>query len=115
VNFDLLGWMHQTHAVAGSTEGHGHGLTLHFLVNDILMAIFFAIAAKEVWESMLPGGSLSNVRKAITPLLATLGGVCGPALIYIGGACLTGTHSELGRGWAIPCATDIAFSISWRE
>jgi len=74
------------------------------------MAIFFAIAAKEVWESMLPGGSLSNVRKAITPLLATLGGVCGPALIYIGGACLTGTHSELGRGWAIPCATDIAFS-----
>jgi len=90
-------------------EGH-HGLTFHFIINDILMALFFAIAAKEVWESLLPGGALSNPRKAATPLLATVGGIIGPALIYIGGAYFTGTHVELGRGWAIPCATDIAFS-----
>ncbi len=93
----------------GSDAAH-HGITLHFLVNDVLMALFFAIAAKEVWESLLPGGALSNFRKAATPLLATAGGVIGPAIIYITGALLTGTLSELGRGWAIPCATDIAFS-----
>ena len=46
-------------------------LTLHFLVNDIGMAFFFAIAAKEVWEAMLPGGDLSSFKTAGAPLLAT--------------------------------------------
>jgi NhaA family Na+:H+ antiporter len=59
---------------------------------------------------MLPGGSLSNPRKAATPLLATFGGIAGPALVFLAGTMLTGTTAELGRGWAIPCATDIAFS-----
>ena len=40
--------------------------TLHFLVNDVFMAFFFAIAAKEVWESMLPGGALSSGRASTT-------------------------------------------------
>ncbi len=98
---------------AGS--GH-HGLTIHFIINDILMALFFAIAGKEVWESMLPGGALSNPRKAATPLLATLGGIIGPAGLYVVGALLLGQSGwfgqdgVLGRGWAVPCATDIAFS-----
>ena len=89
--------------------GH-HGLTIHFIINDILMALFFAIAAKEVWESLLPGGALSNPRKAATPLLATLGGIVGPAAIYIAGCQLTGSSETFGKGWAVPCATDIAFS-----
>lgn len=89
--------------------GH-HGLTIHFIINDILMALFFAIAAKEVWESLLPGGALSNPRKAATPLLATLGGVVGPALVYLAGCWITGTQEIFGKGWAVPCATDIAFS-----
>ena len=63
--------------------GHQHGITVHFLINDILMAMFFAIAAGEVWEALLPGGSLSNPRKAATPLLATLGGILGPAGLYM--------------------------------
>ena len=102
---------HDQHA-----EGGHHGLTIHFIVNDILMALFFAIAGKEVWESMLPGGALSNPRKAATPLLATLGGIVGPAGLYILGALLLGQSGwfgqagDLGRGWAVPCATDIAFS-----
>lgn len=91
------------------SAGH-HGLTLHFLINDVLMALFFAIAAKEVWESLLPGGSLNDPRKAATPLIATVGGILGPAVIFIAGASLTGTDIELGKGWAVPCATDIAFS-----
>ncbi|MAI71742.1 MAG: sodium:proton antiporter [Rhodopirellula sp.] len=93
-------------------EKHGghHGLTIHFVINDILMALFFAIAAKEVWESLLPGGALSNPRKAATPLLATVGGIAGPALVYVVGCYFTGTQDIFGKGWAVPCATDIAFS-----
>jgi NhaA family Na+:H+ antiporter len=105
-----------THAAA-TADGHAdsehaghHGLTLHFIINDILMALFFAIAAKEVWESLLPGGALSNPRKAATPLLATVGGIVGPALVYLAGCYITGTQDVLGKGWAVPCATDIAFS-----
>ncbi|MCC9600213.1 Na+/H+ antiporter NhaA [Stieleria sp. JC731] len=89
--------------------GH-HWYSLLFIINDVLMALFFAIAAKEVWESLLPGGALSNPRKAATPLLATFGGIAGPALFFLGGAMLTGTTAEFGKGWAVPCATDIAFS-----
>ncbi len=85
-------------------------LTLHFLVNDLFMALFFAIAGKEVWEALLPGGALSDPRKAATPLFATLGGIVGPAVIYVGGVLMFSSWSELGRGWAVPCATDIAFS-----
>jgi NhaA family Na+:H+ antiporter len=44
------------------------------------------------------------------PLLATLGGIVGPALLFLVGALVVGQYSTLGRGWAVPCATDIAFS-----
>ncbi len=90
---------------------HEHHFNLEFLVNDILMAFFFAIAAKEVWEALLPGGSLSNPRRAATPLFATAGGILGPALVYIAVVAYTGHTDELQRGWAVPCATDIAFSL----
>ena len=93
-----------------AAEAEHHGLTIHFLINDVLMALFFAIAGKEVWESLLPGGALSNPRKAMTPLLATAGGVLGPAGLYVAGVLMLGQWETLGRGWAVPCATDIAFS-----
>lgn len=88
----------------------GETWNVHFFVNDILMALFFAMATKEVFESFLPGGALSNLRTAATPLIATLGGVAMPAILYLIGASLTGQMETLGRGWAVPCATDIAFS-----
>jgi NhaA family Na+:H+ antiporter len=87
-------------------------LTLHYFVNDILMAIFFAIAGKEVWEAIaLRDGSLKGV-KAVTPLVATLGGVIGPITVYLAVALLFGstTFNVVANGWAIPTATDIAFS-----
>jgi Na+:H+ antiporter, NhaA family len=90
------------------TQGDGYSL-LH-VVNDGLMALFFAMAAKEVWESLLPGGVLSKWKTAATPLMATLGGVVIPAYVYIAECWMTGRWGALGRGWAIPCATDIAFS-----
>ena len=87
-------------------------LTLHYLVNDLLMAFFFAIAAKEVWEAViLKNGSLRG-KKAATPLVATVGGMAGPIAVYLGLAAVLGseTYDAVARGWAIPTATDIAFS-----
>ena len=85
-------------------------LTLHFLVNDVGMAFFFAIAGKEVWEALiLESGSLRG-RKALTPLIATVGGMVGPVAVYLGLAAMLGVYESVSRGWAIPTATDIAFS-----
>ena len=97
-----------------SYVGHLHGghreLTVHFLINDIGMALFFAIAGKEVWEAVaLKNGSLRG-RPAITPLIATAGGMIGPAGFYLLGAWMLGKYGALANGWAIPTATDIAFS-----
>lgn len=87
-------------------------LTLHYLVNDVLMALFFAIAGKEVWEAVaLKHGSLRG-KKALSPLIATAGGMFGPIAIYFLIASMFGstTLDALKNGWAVPTATDIAFS-----
>ncbi len=98
----------------------GHEVTLHFLVNDIFMVFFFGIAAKEITESALPGGSLNPISKAINPLFATLGGVFGPVGVFFVGVYLAfqagmfPAGMELGmlqKGWGIPTATDIA--LAW--
>ena len=73
------------------------------------MVFFFALAAKEVFEATLPGGPLASPRRAASPLAAAVGGMAAPALIYLALASTRGP-AELTRGWAIPCATDIAFS-----
>lgn len=102
--------------------GHAHydadgqvisrSLTLHYLVNDVLMAFFFAMAAKEVWEAVILRNGALRGRKAATPLFATLGGMLGPVAVYLGLALLLGsdTYDAVANGWAIPTATDIAFS-----
>lgn len=101
-------------ALVWANTGHesyasiAHNHVFHFLVNDVLMAFFFLMAGKEIREAMLPGGALSNVRTASLPIMATIGGMAGPAIIYIVGAKML--MPELMRGWAIPMATDIAFS-----
>lgn len=100
------------HAPIGHLHDGHRTLTLHYLVNDVLMAFFFAIAAKEVWEAViLKNGSLRG-KKAATPLFATAGGMLGPIAVYLGLALLMGsdTYEAVKNGWAIPTATDIAFS-----
>jgi NhaA family Na+:H+ antiporter len=82
---------------------------LHFWVNDVGMVFFFALAAKEVFEATLPGGPLASPRRALSPLAAAVGGMVAPAVIYVALASSFGPP-DLIRGWAIPCATDIAFS-----
>lgn len=87
-------------------------LTLRYLVNDLLMALFFAIAGKEVWEAIILKRGALRGRKAATPLVATVGGMVGPVAVYLGLAALMGseTYDAVARGWAVPTATDIAFS-----
>lgn len=91
-------------------RGLGAGLTFHFLVNDLFMAFFFAIAAVEITQACLPGGDLNPPSRALNPLLATLGGVVGPVAVYLGLNKIIGSP-ELLAGWGIPTATDIA--LAW--
>ena len=97
-------------AEAKVAPGPERVLSFHYLVNDVLMALFFAFAGKEVWEAIaLKNGSLRG-RKAATPLFATAGGVFVPVGVYLLGAWIIGRWDDLFVGWAIPTATDIAFS-----
>jgi NhaA family Na+:H+ antiporter len=82
---------------------------LHFAVNDIGMVFFFALATKEIVEATLPGGPLATRREAGVPVMAAVGGMVAPAGLYV---LLTQLleRPDLSSGWAIPCATDIAFS-----
>ena len=82
---------------------------LHFPVNDVGMMFFFALAAKEVVEATAPGGPLHSPRRAAMPLAAAVGGMLGPALIFLA-LTIVFDRPNLERGWAIPTATDIAFS-----
>ncbi|MDT3698554.1 MAG: Na+/H+ antiporter NhaA [Thermincola sp.] len=86
------------------------GVNFHFLVNDVFMVFFFAIAGVEITQSLMPGGDLNPLRKAVNPLLATLGGVLGPALVYISLNHFFGAP-VFTKGWGIPTATDIA--LAW--
>ena len=93
----------------------GKHVTVHFLINEIFMVFFFGIAAKEITESILPGGALNPIPKAINPLMGTLGGVFGPvgiffllAILFYGGS---DDFGAVANGWAIPTATDIA--LAW--
>ncbi len=82
---------------------------LEFSVNDVGMVFFFALAAKEVVEATAPGGALHTWRRAALPVIAAAGGMAVPALLYVLYAHVTNERA-LVRGWAIPCATDVAFS-----
>ncbi len=98
------------HLAVTDHGGVWRGMDLRYLVNDILMSLFFALVGKQVWEALLPGGSLSKGRRAAMPVLCAVGGMAAPAAIYLALAALTGRWADLRQGWAIPCATDIAFS-----
>jgi NhaA family Na+:H+ antiporter len=79
-----------------------HNEWVHFVVNDIGMVFFFAIATKEVFEATLPGGPLSSPRQAAVPLFAAVGGMVAPASFYLIGITLLG-RPELHPAMAV-CA-----------
>lgn len=103
-NYDTVSYEHFLHAPFLG------GMTFHFATNDLFMVFFFAIAAGEITQSCLPGGDLYPLKKAINPLLGTLGGVLGPVAVYLLLNSVIGAP-ELQRGWGIPTATDIA--LAW--
>lgn len=77
-------------------------------INDGLMAIFFFLVGLEIKREVMEG-DLSSFDKAALPALAALGGMAGPALIYL--AVNAGGDPAALNGWAIPAATDIAFAL----
>ncbi len=79
---------------------------LHW-INDALMAIFFFFVTLEIKREFLQG-ELSNIKQALLPIIAAVGGMLIPALFYI---FINFGDSETLNGWAIPSATDIAFSL----
>jgi Na+:H+ antiporter, NhaA family len=79
---------------------------LHFWINDALMTVFFFVAGLEIRREMHQG-ELSQLRRAALPLVAALGGMVAPAVIYA--ALNQGHPSQVG--WGIPMATDIAFAV----
>ncbi len=86
----------------------GVGLSLHAAINDGLMAIFFLLASLEIRREMTHG-RLASLRGIAAPGLSALGGMLVPAIIFL---AITHGHHDAMRGWAIPVATDIAFSLA---
>lgn len=80
---------------------------LHFWINDALMTLFFLVVGMDIRHE-IHDGALSNFRAALLPLIAAVGGVLMPALIFLG---INGGDATLRAGWAVPTATDIAFAV----
>ena len=76
-------------------------------INDGLMAIFFLLVGLEIKRELLEG-ELSSFKNASLPIFAAIGGMVIPAIIFV----LLNFNTEFSKGWAIPMATDIAFSLA---
>jgi len=85
----------------------GLKLSVHHWINDLLMAIFFFFVTLEIKREFIQG-ELSNLKKALLPIIGAVGGMVIPALVYV---VINFGNAETLNGWAIPSATDIAFSL----
>ncbi len=85
----------------------GLKLSVHHWINDLLMAIFFFFVTLEIKREFIQG-ELSNLKKALLPIIGAVGGMVIPALVYV---AINFGNTETLNGWAIPSATDIAFSL----
>jgi len=103
---DLYFRILDTHLLIG-TENFGLNLSVLHWINDALMAIFFFIVTLEIKREFIHG-ELSKPKQALLPIIGAIGGMAVPALIYV---IINFETGYTLRGWAIPSATDIAFSI----
>ena len=95
----------EAHFVIG-LQDFRYDKTFHQWINDALMAVFFFVVGLEIKRSLVLG-ELASVRRATLPIFAAIGGMIVPAGLYI----LFNGSGEAARGWGIPMATDIAFSL----
>ena len=108
-NSPLSHWYHEIweHKFGFSFDGQTYlNYSIHHWVNDGLMAIFFFVVGLELKRELI-GGELSNPKNAMLPIIAAVGGMVVPALIYTFFNYGTGS----AHGWGIPMATDIAFAL----
>ena len=82
-------------------------MSLELWINDFLMAIFFFVVGLEIKREMMVG-ELSSLKQASLPILAAVGGMVVPAIIY---SVFNWSNPESASGWGIPMATDIAFAL----
>lgn len=103
------------HPFGDHAYAFGHPLTVRFIINGMFMCLFFGIASKEIIKATLPAGALNPLRRAINPLVGTLGGVVCPVGLYLALAFLfyggSDDFNAVANGWAFPRATDIA--LAW--
>jgi NhaA family Na+:H+ antiporter len=102
-------WSHGYHAFWHMQLGGGSGvfaMSLEHWVNDGLMAIFFLLVGLEIKRELLLG-ELASFRRAALPVVAAIGGMVVPALIYFA----VNARGEGAHGWGVPMATDIAFAV----
>ena len=85
----------------------GLKLSVNHWINDLLMAVFFFFVTLEIKREFIQG-ELSNLKKALLPIIGAVGGMVVPALVYVS---INFGNTETLNGWAIPSATDIAFSL----
>lgn len=94
------------HTELSVSVGWGLDMSLHQVVNDGLMTVFFFVVGLEIKRELVDG-ELSDPRTAAVPVAAAVGGMVVPALLFVAINASTGTT----RGWGIPMATDIAFAL----
>ncbi len=100
-------YSHILHTKIGiSWGGAAYALSVHHWINDGLMVIFFFVVGLEIKREVLVG-RLSSLKRAILPVMAALGGMVCPAILY----AVLNAGSEGARGWGVPMATDIAFAL----
>jgi len=92
--------------VGGTFGGASFRTTLHHLINDGLMAVFFFLVGLEIKREII-AGELASLRTASLPMIAALGGMVVPAAIY----ALVNRGGPGAAGWGVPMATDIAFAL----
>ena len=94
------------HTELSVSVGWGLDMSMHQVVNDGLMTVFFFVVGLEIKRELVDG-ELSDPRTAAVPVAAAIGGMVVPALLFVAINASTGTT----RGWGIPMATDIAFAL----